>query len=107
MELIVFYSIQPSSDDKTNNEDLSAEEDGSDLGNSYLVGSADYAREIILALMPLMALLTGRPMPLIGNKNCTGRGSVCVNTTNKAAKETVLSKECNMMLVSASALSFT
>ena len=107
MELIVFYSIQPSSDGETNNEDSSAEEDGSDLGNSYLVGGADHAREIGLALMPLMALLTGKPMPPIGNKNRTGRGSAHVNAANKAAKETVSSKERNMMLVSASALSFT
>ena len=107
MELIIFFSIQSSSDGKTNDEDSLDGEDGGDLGNSYLIGGADQAREIGLALMPLMAFLTGKPMPLIGNKNHAGRGSACVNATNKAAKETVSSKECNMMLVSASALSFT
>lgn len=75
-------------------EELSME-NGSDLGDKYLFGGMDNSREIGL----LMALLSGKQVPLIGRKKYMGRGSAQVNT-KKAASEAVSVKEHSMMLVS-------
>ena len=79
-------------------EELSME-NGSDLGDKYLFGGMDNSREIGLASMLLMALLSGKQVPLIGRKTYMGRGSAQVNT-KKAASEAVSVKEHSMMLVS-------